>query len=295
MSRKSSKENAKSQKLSGAEGFEHYYSELYGQRWQAIKASFAGEGSSVEYKIPGAEKSYFLDSASVLAALCLPLDDAEDLLDLCAAPGGKTLVLASRMSADAKLSSNERSPERKHRLSTVVQTCLPPHIAERVTTSCSDGATWCTRQTQCFDHILLDAPCSSERHVIADPKYLNAWSPSRIKTVTTEQWALLSSAYRLLSPQGILLYSTCALCPQENDGMIDRLLKKFGAESFEIQEPAVIASGATATFAKQNVGKHAPACDQSTILLEKSIHGHQILPDTSNGAGPIYFSLIKKL
>ena len=284
MSRKSSKENAKSQKLSGAEGFEQYYSELYGQRWQALKESFAGEGSAVEYKLPGAEKSYFLDSASVLAALCLPLENAENILDLCAAPGGKTLVLASRMPSDARLSSNERSPERKHRLSTVVQTCLPPHIAERVTTSCSDGATWCTRQTQCFDHILLDAPCSSERHVIADPKYLNAWSPSRIKTVTTEQWALLSSAYRLLSPQGILLYSTCALCPQENDGMIERLYKKFNKD------------GTAFTLLEPEPGLDEISAFASLTLpgFEKTQYGYMIMPDKQNGAGPIYFSIIKK-
>lgn len=284
MSRKSSKENAKSQKLSGAEGFEQYYSELYGQRWQALKESFAGEGSAVEYKLPDAEKSYFLDSASVLAALCLPLENAVNILDLCAAPGGKTLVLASRMPADARLSSNERSPERKHRLSTVVQTCLPPHIAERVTTSCSDGATWCTRQTQCFDHILLDAPCSSERHVIADPKYLNAWSPSRIKTVTTEQWALLSSAYRLLSPQGILLYSTCALCPQENDGMIERLYKKFNKDgtAFTLLEP------------EPHLDEISAFASLTLPGFEKTQYGYMIMPDKQNGAGPIYFSIIKK-
>ena len=285
MSKKSA--NAKTAnrgKLSGAEGFEQYYSELYGLRWQALKESFAGEGSAVEYHVPGAEKSYFLDSASVLAALCLPLENATDILDLCAAPGGKTLVLASRMSADAVLSSNERSPERKHRLTTVVQTCLPPEISERVKTSCSDGATWCTRQTECFDRILLDAPCSSERHVIADPKYLNSWSPSRIKTVTTEQWALLSSAYRLLRSEGILLYSTCALCPEENDGMIERLYKKFNKNgtAFDLPEPYPEPDQISA-FA-----------DITLPEYEKTKYGYMIMPDKQKGAGPIYFSIIRK-
>lgn len=275
----------KSAKLSGAEGFEKYYGELYGDRWQALKESFAGEGSAVEYHITGAQQSYFLDSASVLAALCLPLENAENLLDLCAAPGGKTLVLASRMPDDAKLSSNERSPERKHRLATVVQTCLPAEISERVITSCSDGATWCTRQSECFDHILLDAPCSSERHVIADPKYLNTWSPSRIKTVTTEQWALLSSAYRLLSPQGILLYSTCALCPEENDGMIERLYKKFNKDgsAFTLLEPEPDLN---------QVSAFAPSL--TLPGFEKTQYGYMIMPDRQNGAGPIYFSIIRK-
>ena len=277
--------SAKAEKLSGAEGFEKYYSALYGERWESIKASFAGEGSAVEYKLPGAEQSYFLDSASVLAALSLPLEGAVDILDLCAAPGGKTLVLASRMDKDAKLSSNERSPERKHRLSVVVQTCLPSDISERVNTSCSDGATWCTRQSECFDRILLDAPCSSERHVIADPKYLNTWSPSRIKTVTTEQWALLSSAYRLLRPEGILLYSTCALCPEENDEMIERLYKKFNkdAASFELLEP------------EPKVEQIKQFSDITLPEYEKTKYGYMILPDEQNGAGPIYFSIIRKL
>lgn len=275
----------KSAKLSGAEGFEKYYGELYGDRWQALKESFAGEGSAVEYHVTGAQQSYFLDSASVLAALCLPLENAENILDLCAAPGGKTLVLASRMPQDAKLSSNERSPERKHRLATVVQTCLPAEITERVITSCSDGATWCRRQSECFDHILLDAPCSSERHVIADPKYLNTWSPSRIRTVTTEQWALLSSAYRLLSPQGILLYSTCALCPEENDGMIERLYKKFNKDgsAFSLQEPDPDLN---------EVSTFAPSL--TLPGFEKTQYGYMIMPDRQKGAGPIYFSIIRK-
>ena len=232
----------------------------------------------------GAEKSYFLDSASVLAALCLPLEGAEDILDLCAAPGGKTLVLASRMPENASLSSNERSPERKHRLAVVVETCLPPEISERVTTSCSDGATWCTRQSECFDRILLDAPCSSERHVLADPKYLNSWSPSRIKTVTTEQWALLSSAYRLLKPQGILLYSTCALCPQENDQMIERLYKKFNKDgnAFSLLEP------------EPDLSEISTFCNIKLPGSEKTKYGFMILPDKEEGAGPIFFAILKK-
>ncbi|SFI59392.1 16S rRNA methyltransferase RsmF [Treponema bryantii] len=276
-------ESAKT-KLFGAEGFEEYYKGLYGERWDKLKEAFAGEGSSVEYHVTGAEKSYFLDSASVLAALCLPLEGASDILDLCAAPGGKTLVLASRMPEDAHLSSNERSPERKHRLAVVVETCLPTSISERVKTSCSDGATWCTRQSECFDRILLDAPCSSERHVIADPKYLNSWSPSRIKTVTTEQWALLSSAYRLLSAGGILLYSTCALCPDENDGMIERLYKKFNKEgdAFTLIEPS------------PDISEISDFADISLPGFEKTKYGYMIMPDQQNGAGPIYFSIIRK-
>ena len=279
------KQNKKNEKLRGQEGFEEYYKGIFGARWEQLKSSLFNENDAIEYHIPGAEKSYFLDSASVLAAASLPLQGAEKILDLCAAPGGKTIVLASRMGEEARLYSNERSPDRKHRLSVSVETCIPPQIAERITVSCSDGSTWCTRQSECFDRILLDAPCSSERHVISSPKYLADWSLSRIKTVTSEQWALLSCAYRLLEPNGILLYSTCALCPKENDEMIERLQKKFNKdnESFKILE-ASPDNSINNTFAKIDFPSY-----------EKTQYGYQILPDTQNGAGPIYFAIIQKL
>lgn len=278
------KQNSKNNDNKGAAGFENYYSTLYKERWQNLKAAFAKENDAVEYFVPGSEKPYYLDSASVYASLCLPLQGAENILDLCAAPGGKTVVLASRMSDSAKLSANERSPDRKRRLTQTVQTCLPEEINSRIITSCSDGATWCKRQTECFDRILLDAPCSSERHVINDEKYLNDWSLSRIKTVTMEQWALLSCSCRLLSKGGYLLYSTCALCPDENELMIERLLKKFNKEGevFAIVEPSPDPLEIK-KFTKISLPKPEPAK-----------YGYYLMPDTQNGAGPIYFCLLYK-
>jgi len=280
----SKKNQGEVKKLCGKDGFESYYSQIFGERWESLKESFAGENKSVEYKIPGAQKSYFLDSASIVAALALPLDGAEKILDLCAAPGGKTLVLASRMPKAAELFSNERSPERKHRLATVVSECLTESISKRITVSCSDGATWCRRQSECFDRILLDAPCSSERHVYLDSKYLDVWSVSRIKTVSMAQWALLSCAFRLLSPGGILVYSTCAMNQEENDLMIEKLWKKFNKTepAFEILKPELY------------LEEVSPFVNFSIPFMEKTKFGQQILPDKADGAGPIYFSVIKK-
>lgn len=277
----------KNKVLRGKEGFDQYYKNIFGDRWEKLVETFDKENDSVEYKVSNSQKSYFLDSASVFAALCLPVKGAENILDLCAAPGGKSIVIASRMDENARLSANERSSDRKHRLDCSISECLPESISSRVLTSCSDGATWCTRQKECFDRILLDAPCSSERHVYLDSKYLNDWSPSRIKTVSMEQWALLSSAYRLLQPGGYLLYSTCALAIEENDKMIERLIKKFRkfGDEFSIIEPDVETGfKEISKFVKINL----PG-------FEKTEYGFQILPDVQNGAGPIYFSLIHKL
>ena len=275
------KQEQKKQKLAGAEGFEQYYAQLFAERWPALKAALQGENTPVSWTAGGAEP-YFLDSASVRAAVSLPLSGAKRVLDLCAAPGGKTLVLSSCMDADASLLSNERSSDRKNRLVKVCDSCLPSSVRERVTITCHDGAKMCLRQKECFDAILLDAPCSSERHVLADPKYLSEWSPSRIRTLATAQWALLSSAWRMLSPGGFLLYSTCALSTEENDGVVSRLVHKF--YDAEILPPLVSLDC-------------SPFCSLGQDLLpdyEKTEWGAHILPDRSGGAGPLYFSLLKK-
>ncbi len=272
------KQKDKKNKVSGSEAFETHYASIFNERWPLIKEAFQKESDHVCYDAGGKEP-YFLDSASVLAAASLPLSGAERILDLCAAPGGKTVVLASRMSDGATLLSNERSPDRKRRLSNTVENCLPDSVRERVTVICKDGSQLCLKNEASFDRILLDAPCSSERHVFSDPKYLSEWTTSRIKSICISQWALLSSAWRMLSPGGYLLYSTCALSPEENDGMISRLIKKF-KDAEIIQNPSA-----------DDVSKFT---DSVLPKAENTSFGSIVLPDSANGAGPLFFCLVKK-
>ena len=141
-------------KLIGQEGFDSYYGALFGERWGGLRNALLSEPLYAEWSGGGAE-TYYLDPGSVLVAFALPLQGATHILDLCAAPGGKTLILASRMDKNATLLSNDRSAARKQRLTKVCDSCLSPEIRERVTVTCSDGATWCLRQSNCFDRILL--------------------------------------------------------------------------------------------------------------------------------------------
>ncbi len=276
----SKKNESRCEKLTGESGFDTYYSRLFGARWPALKTALAAPPVYAELNCGG--EPYFLDPASVLAASLLPLRGAERILDLCAAPGGKTLVLAALMDAGATLHSNERSSARKNRLAAVCASCLSAALRQRVRITCSDGATRCRTQSECYDRILLDAPCSSERHVLRDPAALRKWTPARIKTLAVEQWALLSSAYRLLAPGGFLLYSTCALSPQENDGIIDRLLKKF-------PDALIVPARPCAPDALASVCRTPFLPD-----AEQTGRGFHILPDVQNGAGPIWFSLVQK-
>lgn len=281
MAKKTEKKSV--EKLRGKDGFEKYYSDLFGARWESLRNSLFGDGVYAEWNAGGVEK-YFLDPASVFAALQLPVAGGKKFLDMCAAPGGKTLVIASRMPEDAILVSNERSPQRKQRLVQVCENCLPEKINARIKISCSDAAKWCTTQTEAYDRILLDAPCSSERHVLQDEKYLSEWSPARIKSLAIEQWALLSCSYRLLEPGGFLLYSTCALCPAENDEVVSRLLKKFDDVKFVFEDSMPCVPENISDFCKMD----------SVPVPERTKYGFHILPDQKEKCGPIWFTLVQK-
>ncbi|MBQ9238055.1 MAG: RsmB/NOP family class I SAM-dependent RNA methyltransferase [Treponema sp.] len=269
--------NAARNRLRGAAGFDAYYRQCYGERWDALRRALLAPSAPVSYDAGGAQP-YVLDVASIRAAATLPLAGAGRLLDLCAAPGGKTIVLASRMDADATLVANDRSPSRVKRLACSCASCLPPAVSARVSVRCSDGARWGRMAAEQYDRILLDAPCSSERHVLSDARHLAQWSPARVKAVTTMQWALLSAAFRLLAPNGFLLYATCAVLPQENDDMIARLLTRFpDACCVEPPEPSVPVS----------------ACIPMLPAAAHTAHGRIIMPDEQS-AGPLYYSLIAK-
>lgn len=267
------------EKLRGESGFDVFYKELFGKRWEKLKESLLTENVSVKFEA-GGKNAYFLDAASIMAALMLPLENALNILDMCAAPGGKSLVLASKMNENATLLCNEKSRERFFRLNRTINDCLPEKIKANVKTQCFDGAKMCLKTGEVFDAILLDAPCSSERHVLNDKKYLEKWSTSRIKSLAIEQFALLSSAFRMLKSGGYLLYSTCALNHFEKDCVIERLLKKF--DNAKICERSEIKNA------------KLPSALQFTITPEKTKYGYHILPDTQNGSGPIWWSLVEK-
>lgn len=276
------------EKLSGAHGFETYYASLFGARWEKLKAALLQESECVPFD--AGAKTYFLDSASVLAALTLPLDGAKKILDMCASPGGKTLVLARRMERDAELVSNELSFERKCRLERVVSEHLVPDVRARVNITCGDGALLCKKQDALYDAILLDAPCSSERHVLSSPKHLQKWSPARVRSLAMRQWSLLSSAFRILKSGGFVLYSTCAISDEENSCVAKRLFEKFGGNvrAVEFDEIKIIQESNAKQFPELFSAMEFPS-------FEKNELGFSVLPDAQKNSGPIYFLLAEKL
>ena len=255
-------------KRTGREAFEHYYMQQFGERWHILKAALLKEPNAVSFFAGGA-KTYYLDQASVYAAQALPALETGRCLDMCAAPGGKTLVLALRMGLGVQITANELSRARRMRLSKVLEEHLPSEQRERITVTGFDAAVLPRLQTECYDRILLDAPCSSERHVLGDPQYVNAWTAARVKNLAYRQWALLSAAFLLLKAGGFLVYATCALADAENDAVVAKLLKKYGG-LVNVCEPEMLHGG------------------------EKTAFGYRFLPDTCGGAGPLFFALLEK-
>jgi 16S rRNA (cytosine1407-C5)-methyltransferase len=249
--------------------FESYYSSIYGKRWNALRGSLLQKSVPIPYG-NGLIKPYVLDRASVLAAQSLRLPGEGPILDACAAPGRKSLVIASRMGPRSTLLSNELSGERRRRLDKILDEHLPPELRGRVIVSGFDAAAAGGRKEEHnrFAGILLDAPCSSERHVIAGEKALAEWTHARPRFLARRQWALLSSAFLLLQPGGSLVYATCALSPEENDGVVSRLFEKY--RDTVLPDPPDFYEG------------------------EETTYGRIILPDTCHGMGPIYVARFRK-
>jgi 16S rRNA C967 or C1407 C5-methylase (RsmB/RsmF family) len=274
---------------SGEAAFRARYADIYGERWPGLEAALASEPGRLSWD-RCLLKPYSLDPASVLAALALPACPSGLWIDLCAAPGGKSLALAPGLGPAARLISNERSQERSGRLRRVLDEHLPEGLRARVSCETQDAASLCRRRAEAYDRILLDAPCSSERHVLASPLHLSRWSLSRVKRLACEQWALLSSAFLMLKPGGFLVYSTCSLGPEENDGVLERLTAKYGNQA-SFLDPAASMREALESL------RDYPSVSSLESLLEKAeatSRGLIFLPDRASDCGPMYVSLVQK-
>jgi len=256
---------AKKKRHSGAEAFIQYYSSIFGERWEALFSALKEESLPKAYAL-GLEKPYFLDEASVLCAQALEVCPGDRVLDLCAAPGGKSLVLASLLKEEGELRLNEKSPERFFRLKRNMEEHFSPGPGLKICYSMKNGSAY-GLEKECWDRILLDAPCSSERHIVHSPKHMKSWTPGRSKTLSVSQFSLLAGAWDALVTGGTLIYSTCALGEQENDQVIGRLMKK---RERVLPQELIFPQG------------------------EKTRFGWHFLPDTTGGWGPLYLAKLKK-
>ncbi|MEM8485090.1 MAG: RsmB/NOP family class I SAM-dependent RNA methyltransferase [Bacteroidota bacterium] len=170
------------------------------------------------------QKIYVQNQSSMVPPLVLDPQPDERVLDLAAAPGSKTLQMACLMQNTGELAAVEVVKKRFFKL----RDNLAAQGAEHVRTFLKDGRAVWKNRPEYFDRVLLDAPCSSEgRFHTSNPETYAYWSPRKIKEMAHKQRRLLYSALHAVRPGGTVVYSTCSFAPEENEGVVSSLLKRF--------------------------------------------------------------------
>lgn len=164
---------------------------------------------------------YMQEATAQAPAAQLALPDAPVVLDLCAAPGGKSAQLAAKMRGGV-LFSNEIVPSRAEVLAgnlermgvtnAIVMNAEPRVICERLKDRC--------------DAVLVDAPCAGESMFRKDEQAVRDWSIEHVETCAVRQRAILEDAQKAVKPGGTLVYSTCSFSPQENEETVQHFLDR---------------------------------------------------------------------
>lgn len=176
---------------------------------------------------------FYLQEPSASSAVEI-LDVQEDdyVLDLCAAPGGKSTQIASRLK-NGYIVSNEIDAKRAQILLSNMERLGVKNMA--VTNTSVDQL--CKVFDSCFDKILVDAPCSGEGMIKKHDVALKNWSLENIHLCASRQKEILDHAYRMLRPGGILVYSTCTYALEEDEEVVQYFLSKY--EDMELVDPCV--------------------------------------------------------
>lgn len=166
---------------------------------------------------------YYLQEPSAMApAQILPVCPGDRVLDLCAAPGGKTTELGSRLDGKGLLVANEISPSRVKALVRNVELFGIPNA---VITNTSP-AKLLEHYPRFFDKILVDAPCSGEGMFRKDEGAVRTWTPEKVKECASIQREIITEAADMLKAGGYMVYSTCTFAPEENELTILHLLRE---------------------------------------------------------------------
>lgn len=167
---------------------------------------------------------YIQNAASWLPVLALSPQAGDSVLDVCAAPGGKSSHIQALTSNKSRLVCNDNSKPRLMKLQANMQ-----RLGARAEYSLADATRLSRHDLSEFDKILLDAPCSGEGLMTLRPedaKLFDSWSVAHIRRLSDLQKRIISEAWQLLKPGGTLVYSTCTMAPEENEAVVDYLLRR---------------------------------------------------------------------
>ncbi len=166
---------------------------------------------------------YSQDPAAMFPAYAAQVHPGERVLDLCAAPGGKTTALAEALQGSGLLVANEISPSRVK----VLRENLERWGVSNSLITNMDPASLAAHFLNFFDCIVVDAPCSGEGMFRKNPDAINYWSPDYVTSCAKRQREILKSALTMLKPSGRLIYATCTFSPEEDEGIVAWLLSHY--------------------------------------------------------------------
>lgn len=247
---------------------------------------------------------YWLDPASLcppLALLHCHFPDTCRVLDMCAAPGGKSLALAqllfvfrhkerSENTLGNFLISNEIDSKRRSRLLSVLRQYIPQSfLSHNIRVTGRDGASFAKKASDMstdvdtFDLVLIDAPCSSDRHVAQHAAGRGGavrstdWTLQRCKSIAKDQQKLVTAGIKVLNIGGCLVYSTCSITDIQNDRVVEKILDR---------------AGSAVSVVSHGLSDDLDAC-WVALGAERTEYGWIILPDAT-GWGPIYWCTLRK-
>ena len=166
---------------------------------------------------------YFQEASAMCAGEALPVNEGDFILDLCAAPGGKSTHIAQKLSGTGLLVSNEINKKRAGILSENIERMGFKNVI--VTNESPEKLE--VHFPHFFDKIVVDAPCSGEGMFRKEPQAVTEWSVAHTESCAERQRHILKSAIKMLKPGGYIVYSTCTFAPCENEETIAYILENF--------------------------------------------------------------------
>ncbi|MCD7904518.1 MAG: RsmB/NOP family class I SAM-dependent RNA methyltransferase [Clostridiales bacterium] len=176
---------------------------------------------------------YIQEPSAMCAAGLLPLYPGDRVLDLCAAPGGKSTQAAAKLKGQGIIVSNDISASRCRALVKNTELCGVPNavVANETPERLAE------KFPGFFTKIIIDAPCSGEGMFRKDPEAVKSWTGYKSEVCTSLQRDILKNGAKLLAEDGIMSYSTCTFSPEENEGIIKEFLESHPEfELFEVDK-----------------------------------------------------------
>ncbi len=166
---------------------------------------------------------YVQEPGAMAPAECVELQPDWAVLDMCAAPGGKSTQLKNKLGEKGVLVSNEIIPSRCKILTGNIERLG----LRNVITTCADTEKLTRLFGKDFDLIMADAPCSGEGMFRKEETAVSEWSEDNVRLCAERQLGILDNAVRLLKDGGYIIYATCTFSLEENEMVIDSFLRKY--------------------------------------------------------------------